>query len=90
MSLTQDRCDASGKTAEEQIDVRIGQDVQRLSLHLHGPGGRPVLTDAAGTWLQPWEVEPLRWSPTVEAALRRGGYLPRPPDATELWCNCAD
>lgn len=90
MSSTQDWRDASGKIAEEQIEVHIGQDVQRLSLHWHGPDGRPGLTDAAGTWFQPWEVELLRWPSAAEAALRRGGYLPGPPDAAELWCNCAD
>ncbi len=54
-------------------------------------GGTPVLVDAAGTVVDPWEMELLRWPAAAEAALRRGGYLvDRYPDPAELWCNCAD
>lgn len=52
--------------------------------------GSPVLLDAAGATLHPWEVELLRWPPEAEPELRRGGYLPVRPTAMELWCNCAD
>lgn len=52
--------------------------------------GSPVLLDAAGVSLAPWEVELLRWPPEAEADLRRGGYLPGRPIVTEPWCNCAD
>lgn len=53
--------------------------------------GAPVLADAAGTEVAPWEVELLRWPASAEAALRRGGYLiDRYPDPVEPWCNCAD
>lgn len=52
--------------------------------------GSPVLLNAAGAPVAPWEVELLRWPPEAETGLRRGGYLPARPVDMELWCNCAD
>lgn len=54
------------------------------------PDGWPVLLDAAGVPVAPWEVELLRWPPEAESDLRRGGYLPGRPSDPEPWCNCAD
>lgn len=68
-----------------------GRAVRQLVLRRLNGGGVPVLVDAAGTVVDPWEVELLRWPTAAEAALRRGGYLiDRYPDPAELWCNCAD
>lgn len=68
-----------------------GRAVRRLALRRPNGGGAPVLMDAAGTVVDPWEMELLRWPATAEAALRRGGYLlDRYPDPAEPWCNCAD
>lgn len=54
------------------------------------PDGSPVLLDAAGVPVAPWEVALLRWPPEAESDLRRGGYLPGRPSDPEPWCNCAD
>lgn len=68
-----------------------GRAVRRLFLRRPNEGGTPVLVDAAGTVVDPWEMELLRWPAAAEAALRRGGYLvDRYPDPAEPWCNCAD
>lgn len=68
-----------------------GRTVRQLVLRRPNGGGAPVLVDAAGTVVDPWEVELLRWPTAAEVALRRGGYLiDRYPDPAELWCNCAD
>ncbi len=52
--------------------------------------GSPVLLDAAGIPVAPWEVKLVRWPLEVETQLRRGGYLSFRPTDMELWCNCAD
>lgn len=68
-----------------------GRAARRLFLRRPNGSGTPVLVDAAGTVVDPWEMELLRWPAAAEAALRRGGYLvDRYPDPAELWCNCAD
>ncbi|HOW61612.1 MAG TPA: hypothetical protein P5326_01985 [Candidatus Contendobacter sp.] len=66
-----------------------GKTIHSLRLSVQADDS-PVLLDAAGASLAPWEVELLRWPPEAEAALRRGGYLPVQPVDMELWCNCAD
>ncbi|MCC6136896.1 MAG: cytochrome P450 [Candidatus Contendobacter sp.] len=65
-----------------------GAVLQRLTLRLTDP--RPVLVDAAGKTIAPWEMELVNWPPEVEPALRRGGYLQPPQPELDLWCNCAD
>jgi hypothetical protein len=62
--------------------------LQRLTLRLTAPA--PVLVDAVGKTVAPWEMEVVRWPPEVEPALRRGGYLRPPQPELDLWCNCAD
>ena len=94
MSWMQDQRESPSMVVEDgtaiQVQIRNSQNGQYLFLHLEGPDGRPVLTDPAGTLFHPWEVELLRWPLTAEVGLRRGSYLPRLPDPTELWCNCVD
>lgn len=70
------------------ILARDGAALQRLSLRLTDPV--PVLVDAAGKAIAPWEMEVVHWPPEVEPALRRGGYLRLPQPELDLWCNCAD
>ena len=67
-----------------------GGTVRDLTLRLSHVGGVPVLVDGAGSVVNPWEVELLRWPPTATAALQRGGYLIERPTDLDLWCNCAD
>ena len=62
------------------LDLRLGARAD----------GWPVLMDAAGIPVAPWEVELLRWPPEAETGLRRGGYLPGRLPEPEPWCNCAD
>ena len=70
------------------ILARDGAALLRLTLRLTGPV--PVLGDAAGKTIAPWEMELVNWPPEVEPALRRGGYLRPPQPELDLWCNCAD
>ncbi len=72
------------------IFARIGHTLHCLALQTPNGAGKPMLADAAGTVVNPWEVELLRWPPEAETLLRRGGYLPSQPVEMELWCNCAD
>ena len=72
------------------ILARDGAVLQRLTLRASAPNLAPVLVDAAGKVIAPWEMEVVRWPPEVEAALRRGGYLRPPQPELDLWCNCAD
>lgn len=77
----------------EQADAIVARDgalIRRLTLRQSTASGVPILVDAAGITVDPWAVELLRWPPTVEAELRRGGYLIDRPGETEPWCNCAD
>ena len=68
-----------------------GHAIRQLVLRRPNGGGAPVLVDAAGTVVDPWEVELLCWPTAAETALRRGGYLiDRYPNPAEPWCNCAD
>ncbi|MFO1371470.1 MAG: hypothetical protein U1F42_03435 [Candidatus Competibacteraceae bacterium] len=75
---------------QDNILARDGAAVRRLLVHLPSTEGAPVLIDAAGVVVNPWEVELLDWPPAMEAALRRGGYLASQPLDMELWCNCTD
>ncbi len=72
------------------VFARIDYTLHRLALRPPNGGDPPTLVDAAGTVVNPWEVELLRWPPEAETLLRRGGYLPSQPAEVELWCNCAD
>ena len=76
--------------SHDSILASDGGVVQPLTLRLPQPGKPPVLVNAAGAVVNPWEVELLRWPPTATAALRSGGYLIRRPTDLDLWCNCAD
>lgn len=77
--------------SEGIIFASDGTTLCRLRLHRPSIDARPVLVDAAGTLVQPWEVELLRWPSQAEAELRRGGYLTeRHWSLAEPWCNCAD
>lgn len=67
-----------------------GAALQRLTLRMADVGLKPVLVDAAGKVIAPWEMEVVRWPPEMEPALRRGGYLRPPQPELDLWCNCAD
>ncbi len=66
-----------------------GATIHRLQLHTRADG-LPVLIDNTGVRIAPWEVELLRWPPSDEAALRRGGYLPIRRFTPDMWCNCVD
>ena len=72
------------------ILARDGAALQRLTLRMADVGLKPVLVDAAGKTIAPWEMELVRWPPEVEPALRRAGYLRPPQPELDLWCNCAD
>ncbi|MDG4582794.1 MAG: hypothetical protein P9E67_01715 [Candidatus Competibacter sp.] len=77
-------------TDSDLVLASDGGALQRLILAPTVAGSGAVLVDAAGIPVNPWEVEPWRWPPEAESALRRGGYLlDRSPDL-ELWCNCID
>lgn len=75
---------------DDGILASTGDAVCRLTLRLPRTGGAPVLVDATGAVINPWEVELLRWPPSATAALRSGGYLTERPADLDLWCNCAD
>lgn len=66
-----------------------GSTTHRLRLRSLADGSS-VLIDNTGAEIAPWEVELLRWPPSDEAALRRGGYLPICRIDPDIWCNCAD
>lgn len=75
---------------EDSADILARDGVTLHRLNLRMVGSAPVLTDATGKVVAPWEIELLRWPSAAEPALRRGGYLGAPQLETELWCNCAD
>ncbi|MDG4551337.1 MAG: hypothetical protein P9F19_08120 [Candidatus Contendobacter sp.] len=72
------------------IFARVGHAFHRLALRIPNGSDKPVLVNATGAKINPWEVELLHWPPEIETPLRRGGYLPFQPIDMELWCNCAD
>lgn len=75
---------------DDSIFASDGGVVRHLRVRLPHAGNPPVLVDAAGAIVHPWEVELLRWPPTATAALQHGGYLSKQPADLDLWCNCAD